>query len=126
MADQTRQRPESRAQIEVRSIGYLPPGERHGKIRDQFTMWFGLNANIFPVVLGGVVVFMGLDFLWACIAIVLGVVIGLVLVGFHAIQGPKLGVPQMIHSRGQFGFYGAVLVFRSEEHTSELQSLRHL
>ena len=54
---------------------------------------------------------MGLDFLWACIAIVLGVVIGLVLVGFHAIQGPKLGVPQMIQSRGQFGFYGAVVVF---------------
>src|ERR1035438_3552416 len=111
MADQTRQRPESRAQIEVRSIDYIPPGERHGRIRDQFTMWFGLNANIFPVVLGGVVVFMGLDLLWACIAIVLGVVIGLVLVGFHAIQGPRLGVPQMIQSRGQFGFYGAVLVF---------------
>ena len=61
--------------------------------------------------LGGVLVFMGLDFLWACIAIVLGVVIGLVLVGFHAIQGPTLGVPQMIQSRVQFGFYGAVLVF---------------
>ena len=111
MADQPRQHAESLAQIEVRSIDQIPPGERHGRIRDQFTLWFGLNANIFPVVLGGVLVFMGLDFVWACIAIVLGVVIGLVLVGFHAIQGPKLGVPQMIQSRGQFGFYGAVLVF---------------
>ena len=111
MADQLRQRPESLARIEARSIDYIPPEERHGRIRDQFTLWFGLNANIFPVVLGGVLVFMGLDFLWACTAIVLGVVIGLVLVGFHAIQGPKLGVPQMIQSRGQFGFYGAVLVF---------------
>jgi NCS1 family nucleobase:cation symporter-1 len=111
MADQLRQHRESLAQIEVRSIDHIPPEERHGRIRDQFTLWFGLNANIFPVVLGGVVVFMGLSFGWACIAIVLGVVIGLVLVGFHAIQGPKLGVPQMIQSRGQFGFYGAVLVF---------------
>jgi NCS1 family nucleobase:cation symporter-1 len=102
---------ESLTQIEVRSIDRVPPGERHGRIRDQFTLWFGLNANIFPVVLGGVLVFMGLDFLWACLAIVLGVIIGLVLVGFHAIQGPRLGVPQMIQSRGQFGFYGAVLVF---------------
>jgi nucleobase:cation symporter-1, NCS1 family len=102
---------ESLAQIEVRSIDQVPAGERHGRIRDQFTLWFGLNANIFPVVLGGVLVFMGLDFLWACIAIVLGIVIGLLLVGFHAIQGPRLGVPQMIQSRGQFGFYGAVLVF---------------
>jgi nucleobase:cation symporter-1, NCS1 family len=111
MADQPRQHPEGLAQIESRSIDHIPPEERHGRIRDQFTLWFGLNANIFPVVLGGVVVFMGLGFLWACIAIVLGVIIGLVLVGFHAIQGPKLGVPQMIQSRGQFGFYGAVLVF---------------
>ena len=111
MADQPRQPQENLAQVEVRSIDYIPAQERHGRIRDQFTMWFGLNANIFPVVLGGVLVFMGLDFLWACIAIVAGVVIGLVLVGFHAIQGPMLGVPQMIQSRGQFGFYGAVLVF---------------
>ena len=56
-------------------------------------------------------VFLGLDFLWACIAIASGVIVGLTLVCFHAIQGPKLGVPQMIQSRGQFGFYGAVLVF---------------
>jgi nucleobase:cation symporter-1, NCS1 family len=111
MADQPRQHPEGLAQIESRSIDHISPEERHGRIRDQFTLWFGLNANIFPVVLGGVVVFMGLDFLWACIAIALGVIIGLILVGFHAIQGPKLGVPQMIQSRGQFGFYGAVLVF---------------
>jgi NCS1 family nucleobase:cation symporter-1 len=111
MTEQPRQRQEGLARIEVRSIDHIPLHERHGKVRDQFTFWFANNANIFPVVLGGVLVFMGLDFLWACIAIVLGVVIGLVLVGFHAIQGPKLGVPQMIQSRGQFGFYGAVLVF---------------
>jgi nucleobase:cation symporter-1, NCS1 family len=111
MAGQPLQRPESLAQIEVRSIDYIPPEERHGRIRDQFTLWFGNNANIFNVVLGGVVVLLGLSFSWACIAIVFGVVIGLFLVGFHAMQGPKLGVPQMIQSRGQFGFYGAVLVF---------------
>jgi NCS1 family nucleobase:cation symporter-1 len=50
---------------------------------------------------------MGLSFWWACLAIVLGTTIGLVLVGFHAIQGPMLGIPQMTQSRGQFGFYGA-------------------
>lgn len=99
------------SRIEVRSIDYVPATERHGKVRDQFTLWFGMNANIFPVVLGGVLVFMGLDFAWACLAIVLGIVLGMLLVGFHAIQGPRLGVPQMLQSRGQFGFYGAVLVF---------------
>ena len=97
--------------IEVHSIDQIPLEERRGRVRDQFTLWFGLNANIFVVVLGGVTVFLGLNLLWAGIAIVVGVLIGLTLVGFHAIQGPKLGVPQMIQSRGQFGFYGAVLVF---------------
>jgi NCS1 family nucleobase:cation symporter-1 len=99
------------AEIEVRSIDFIPADERHGRVRDQFSMWFALNANIFPVILGGVTILLGLDFLWACIAISLGVIIGLGLVGLHAIQGPHLGVPQMIQSRGQFGFYGAVLVF---------------
>jgi NCS1 family nucleobase:cation symporter-1 len=102
---------EQLAQIEVRSIDRIPADERHGRVRDQFTFWFSNNANIFVVVLGGVLVFMGLDFLWACAAIVLGVVIGLVFVGFHAVQGPRLGVPQMIQSRAQFGFYGAGFVF---------------
>ncbi len=108
MADPHR---ESLAQVEVRSIDYVPLDERHGRIRDQFTLWFGNNADIFNVVLGGVLVLMGLNLVWAAVAIVLGTAIGLFLVGFHAIQGPQLGVPQMIQSRGQFGFYGAVLVF---------------
>jgi len=110
----TRARPNPRpslSQVELRSIDYVPPAERYGRVRDQFTLWFPLNANIFALVLGGVMVFLGLDFLWACIAIASGVIVGLTLVCFHAIQGPTLGVPQMIQSRGQFGFYGAVLVF---------------
>jgi NCS1 family nucleobase:cation symporter-1 len=111
MPSQPRPHPENLAQIEVRSIDQIPAAERRGKIRDQFTLWFGLNANIFPLVLGGVAVIMGLSFWWACVAIALGTLLGLAFVGFHAIQGPKLGVPQMIQSRGQFGFYGAVLVF---------------
>lgn len=97
--------------IETQSIGPIPDADRHGRIRDQFTLWFGFNANIFFVVLGGVSVAIGLNVLWAGITIVVGVLAGMVLVGLHAIQGPKLGVPQMVQSRGQFGFYGAVLVF---------------
>jgi len=111
MADTQAQPREDLVDIEVRSIDYIPAAERHGKVRDQFTLWFAATMNIFNIVLGGVAVFLGLNFLWACIAIVLGTLLGLLLVGFHAIQGPKLGVPQMIQSRGQFGFYGAVIPF---------------
>ncbi len=111
MAEKRRPEPDSLTEIEVHSIDHIPADERRGRVRDQFTFWFANNGNVFVLVLGGVVVIMGLDFLWACAAIVLGVAIGLVFVGFHAVQGPRLGVPQMIQSRGQFGFYGALLVF---------------
>jgi nucleobase:cation symporter-1, NCS1 family len=111
MAETEVQHLENLGELEVRSIDHIPSEERHGRIRDQFTLWFAATMNIFNIVLGGVAVLLGLNFLWACISIALGTVIGLLLVGFHAIQGPKLGVPQMIQSRGQFGFYGAVLVF---------------
>lgn len=111
MAETAVQNLENLTEIEVRSIDHIPPSERYGRVRDQFTLWFAATMNIFNIVLGGVAVLLGLNFLWACISIVLGTVIGLLLVGFHAIQGPKLGVPQMIQTRGQFGFYGAVLVF---------------
>jgi nucleobase:cation symporter-1, NCS1 family len=108
MATRHQERP---GRIEARSIDQVPEAERHGRVRDQFTLWFALNANIFPVVLGGVAVSLGLTFFWAVVALVAGTVVGLLLVGFHAVQGPRLGVPQMIQSRGQFGFYGAVFVF---------------
>jgi nucleobase:cation symporter-1, NCS1 family len=111
MAETYAQPTESLTELEVHSIDYIPAEERHGRVRDQFTLWFAATMNVFNIVLGGVAVFFGLNFLWACITIVLGTVLGLLLVGFHAIQGPKLGVPQMIQSRGQFGFYGAVLPF---------------
>ena len=42
MSNQPGQHRESLAQIEVRSIDHIPPEERHGKIRDQFTFWFGI------------------------------------------------------------------------------------
>jgi NCS1 family nucleobase:cation symporter-1 len=111
LTKQALQSPSDLSQIEIHSIDRIPSDERHGRIRDQFTLWFGNNGNVFGVVLGGVTVAIGLDFLWACVAIVLGVAIGLIAVGLHAIQGPRLGVPQMIQSRAQFGFYGAVFVF---------------
>ena len=39
MADTQTQPREGLADIEVRSIDYIPADERHGKVRDQFTLW---------------------------------------------------------------------------------------
>jgi nucleobase:cation symporter-1, NCS1 family len=102
---------ELRKYVENHHIDMIPPGARHGKPWQQAAFWAGANVNIFNVVLGGIVVVIGLDFAWAVIAIVVGSVLGGLLIALHATQGPKLGVPQTIQSRGQFGFYGSAFLF---------------
>ncbi len=41
----------------------------------------------------------------------MGTLAGALFIALHATQGPRLGVPQTIQSRGQFGFYGAAFLF---------------
>jgi NCS1 family nucleobase:cation symporter-1 len=98
-------------EIESHSIDIIPDSERGGKVSGQFTLWFATNANVFNFVLGGFAILFGLNVFWALIAMFLGVGLGLAFTSLHAVQGPRLGVPQMIQSRGQFGFYGAIFVF---------------
>jgi len=97
--------------VEDLSIHYVPKTERHGKPRDQFTVWFGGNFGAIGLFTGSLSVALGLSLPWAIIAIMVGFIFGALLCAFHAIQGPRLGVPQMIQSRGQFGFYGAGVLF---------------
>jgi NCS1 family nucleobase:cation symporter-1 len=100
-----------RRYVENRHIDHIPAGARHGKPWHQFAFWWGGNVNVFNVVLGAVTVSIGLSFWWALIAIATGTLIGALLIALHATQGPRLGVPQSIQSRGQFGFYGAAFLF---------------
>jgi nucleobase:cation symporter-1, NCS1 family len=98
-------------EIESHSIDIIPDSERHGRVRGQFVLWFATNANVFNFVLGGFAILFGLNVFWALIAMFVGTFLGLAFTALHAVQGPRLGVPQMIQSRGQFGFYGAVFIF---------------
>src|SRR5260370_25363457 len=100
-----------RRYVETRHIDMIPVAARHGKPWHQFAFWWGGNVNVFNVVLGAVVVSIGLPVWWALIAIAAGTLIGALLIALHATQGPKLGVPQTIQSRAQFGFYGSAFLF---------------
>lgn len=95
--------------IETRSFDYVPEDERHGEPRQVFYMWFGISATIFSLVTGFVGITLGLSFWWTLLAVILGNVLGALFMAFHAAQGPQLGLPQMIQSRAQFGYYGAIL-----------------
>jgi NCS1 family nucleobase:cation symporter-1 len=95
--------------IEVRSIDYVPVSERHGKPWHLGPVWFQGNAQISTLAVGLIGVSLGLNFIWAAIAIILGVLVGTLFMAFHSAQGPRLGLPQMVQSRAQFGYYGSLL-----------------
>jgi nucleobase:cation symporter-1, NCS1 family len=94
--------------VEQRTIEFIPLNERHGNVRSLITVWFSANMNMTSVVAGMLPIVFGLDIIWAIVAILVGNGVGTVFMAYHSAQGPKLGIPQMIQSRAQFGFYGAV------------------
>src|SRR4051794_32302187 len=99
-------------QLEVRSIDYVPLSERHGKLWHLGPLWFMGNAQIATLAVGVVGVSLaGGNLLWSLIAIFLGVFVGTFFMAFHSAQGPQLGLPQMVQSRPQFGYVGALLVW---------------
>jgi diaminopropionate ammonia-lyase family/NCS1 nucleoside transporter family len=95
--------------IEVQHVNAIPTNERHGKARDLFPVWFSANLNVGNAFFGALAVILGNNLFWAVVAVVLGNLAGAIFMSLHSIQGAKLGVPQLIQSRGQFGFFGALL-----------------
>ena len=97
--------------IEVRSIDYVPLAERHGKLWHLGPLWFMSNAQIATLAVGVLGVTSGGNLVWSLVAIVAGVLTGTFFMAAHSAQGPQLGLPQMIQSRPQFGYMGALLVW---------------
>lgn len=95
--------------LEKHHIDIVDPTERRGSARDLFPVWFSGNLNIGGAVFGGLAVALGNNVFWSLVVVVLGNVLGGAFMALHSVQGARLGVPQLIQSRGQFGFYGALL-----------------
>ncbi|HEX4848034.1 MAG TPA: cytosine permease [Novosphingobium sp.] len=99
------------ALVESRSIDYVPLAERHGKVWHLWPIWFTGDAHMATLAVGAISVAAGLSLFWSAIAVLGGCALGTVLMAFHCTQGPHLGLPQMIQSRPQFGYLGALLVW---------------
>jgi nucleobase:cation symporter-1, NCS1 family len=95
--------------IEQRTIGAIPEDERHGKAWHLLPLWFSLNATVMAATTGAIGISVGAGLVPTLLAIVLGNLIGAIFMAYHSAQGPQLGLPQMIQSRAQFGFFGAAL-----------------
>ena len=99
------------SRVEQHTIYQIPLDQRHGKARQLFTLWFGANLNVLTVVTGALATtIFHQSFTSAVLAILLGNLAGTIFMALHAAQGPRLGVPQMVQSRGQFGHKGAGFV----------------
>ncbi len=108
----TTTQPQSRTGgLEVRSIDYVPLSERHGKIWHLGPLWFMSNAQIATLAVGLISISQGASLFYSVLSIVIGTLIGTLFMAFHSAQGPQLGLPQMIQSRPQFGYVGALLVW---------------
>jgi len=100
-----------RSFIEARSIDYVPLKERHGKVWHLWPVWFVGDAHLATIATGAVGIALGGNLLWTTIAVLIGSALGTFFMAFHSTQGPQLGLPQMIQSRPQFGYVGALLVW---------------
>ncbi|MFM0159533.1 purine-cytosine permease family protein [Paraburkholderia sediminicola] len=97
--------------LEQSTIQPIPTAERHGKASDLFTIWFGSNIMLLTIVTGALAVTVFKQpFWWGVLGIVIGTLVGAVFMALHSAQGPQLGVPQMVQTRGQFGSIGSLLV----------------
>jgi nucleobase:cation symporter-1, NCS1 family len=103
------EKPERVTRIEEHHIDFIPLDERHGTPASLFYVWCGANLVIGTLITGALAVLVGNNLFWAVVSIIVGNLVGAVFMAYHSAQGPKLGVPQLIQSRGQFGFHGALL-----------------
>ena len=95
--------------LERHGIDYIPPDERHGKPYTLFTFWAASNVQILAVSVGVLAIVFGLSLPWAIFSILVGNAAGGLYMALHSVQGPRLGLPQMMQSRAQFGMYGTAL-----------------
>jgi len=94
--------------IESHHIEYIPDSERKGVVWKQGPFWFLGNFQPFTVAIGLIGPALGLALKWSILAAILGVIFGTLFMAAHAAQGPRLGLPQMVQSRAQFGYSGVI------------------
>lgn len=97
--------------LERHTIDYVPRAERRGKVWHLWPVWFSGDAHLATLAVGVIGLALGANLAWTAVAVIGGCALGTVFMAFHSTQGPQLGLPQLIQSRPQFGYLGALLVW---------------
>ncbi len=98
-----------RLKVERHGIEFVPLNERYGRPGRLFFVWFGGCLTILCLSVGTLGITAGMSLAWTITALALGNAVGTIFMAAHSAQGPRLGIPQMIQSRAQFGVIGAGL-----------------
>lgn len=98
--------PRNRPTIERKGIESTADDERSGKPSHHFWLWAAASLNPFVISSGLLVLALGLSWVDAVIAIIVGAVISYPLLGFVALAGLRGGAPTMTLSRATFGYHG--------------------
>lgn len=97
--------------IEDTTIAPVPAARRYGSARDLCTLWFGGNITLLTVVNGALATTLYDEPFWlTVVGLTAGNLTGAASVALLSVEGPRLGVPQLVQTRAQFGRYGALLV----------------
>lgn len=107
--ERTSTAPKQSELLERHGIDFIPPNERHGRAFSLLTFWTAGNAQLLSISVGALAVVLGLNLGWAVASILIGNAFGALYMALHSAQGPRLGIPQMMQSRAQFGMYGTAL-----------------
>jgi NCS1 nucleoside transporter family len=95
------------AAVEPGGIEYIAESERHGSPLQLFWTWMSPNLEFATVFVGILpIAIFGGGFWPTVIGVVLGSALGSITHGFLSAMGPRFGVPQLVWSRGAFGFIG--------------------
>jgi len=96
--------------VEPGGIEHIPERERHGGPLQLFWTWMSANMEFATIFVGILpVAFFGMGFADAALALVLGTALGSLTHAILSSWGPRYGVPQMVQSRGAFGYVGNLL-----------------
>jgi NCS1 family nucleobase:cation symporter-1 len=101
---------DSLTKVEPYGIELIPEHERHGRTRDQFTVYFAINVALATLVTGFFPVLAGLSLWGALSSIVVGAAAGGLVLGLMSSMGSRLGVTQPVLARGVLGRFGIVPV----------------
>jgi nucleobase:cation symporter-1, NCS1 family len=96
--------------VEPGGIEFIALDERHGTPRRLFWTWNSPNWEFATMFLGVIpITVFGGGFWPTILAVIIGSALGASAVGILSTWGPRFGVPQLVQSRGAFGYLGNFL-----------------